>query len=232
MTVSGEAKRGEASMLLRYSSPVSLACGKYLAHLTLFAIPAVIAALLPLALMPFGITHFASPYMGAVSYALVGAALMAISLFIAVLVKHPYVSFGVSVAVLLLLNVASNVAKVVGSGSTAPFVLSAVVIIALITAIMLVYMKDVVVPAVFAAVALGGVVILFLSGSVVSVMRAVLGFISPQYAFYDTIYGTVSVQGLVQPILFAAAFVVFSALAYANYGKELTVKVREEEARQ
>ena len=234
MTVGAEWKRGETQMILRYASSVTVTLGKYLAALTLFAVPAVVCAILPLVMIPFGMTFLISPYMGVVTYALVGVAIIALSFFIASLIKHPVIGAVVSVAVSLLLNVASNAAKIVGGGQSVPFVLAAVLIVAAVTVVMLVCLNNAVIPSVFAVLSSVGLMVVALTGNASAVVRPILTAISPQYAFYENIYGTFSLRGIVQPLLFAAVFLVFTALNHANYNKTMTLSVAnpgKEEAR-
>ena len=227
MTVGAEWKRGETAMTLRYASAPAVTVGKYLAEATVFAVPAVICLILPLVFMGYGITSLVGAFISAITYVLVGMALIALGLFIASLIKHTVISGAVSVGVCLLLNVASNVAKVVTADQTLPFVLSAVALTAVTVVIMCVYLNNAVIPAVFAAISSALTLILALTGNAPTVFRVMLKLVSPQYAFYENIYGTASLQGFVQPILFIAVFLGFTALTHANYNKTLTVELNK-----
>ena len=227
MTVGAEWKRGETAMILRYASAPAVTVGKYLAEVTVFAVPAVICAALPLAVMGFGITSLTISYLSVITYILVGLALIALGLFISSMIKHTVIGGVVSLAVCLLLNVASNIAKVVTAGQSLPFVLSAVALTAVVVAITYVYLNNAVIPTVLAIVCSGATLVLALTGNASTVIRAMLKFVSPQYAFYENIYGTASLQGIVQPILFIAVFLVFTALNHANYNKTLTLELKK-----
>lgn len=227
MTVGAEWRRGETPMLLRYASPFSVTLGKFLAELTVFAVPAVISAVLPLLLMPLGVTDLTVAYVSVVTYLLVGTALISIGFFICSMIKRPVIGGAVSVIVLLLLNLVSNVAKIVGNGQSLPFVLTAVVLAATVTAIMLVYLDNAVIPVVFAVVCSATVLILAVSGVASAALRPILQLLAPQYAFYENIYGTVSLRGMLQPILSAAVFLGFTVLNHANYNKILTLKTKK-----
>ena len=227
MTVGAEWKRGETALLLKFVSPVALTVGKYLAALTVFAVPAVICAVLPLVMMLFGALDITLSYMGVITYITVGAALIALNFFIASLIKHPVVGGVVSVAVSLLLNVTSNVAKIVGSEQSFPFVFAIIILIAAVTAIMFVYLNDAVIPTVFAVVTSACVLAVTLTGNAATVFRPILTALAPQYAFYENIYGTFSIRGIVQPILFTAVFLVFTVLNHANHNKCLTLNMEK-----
>lgn len=226
MTVGTEWKRGETAMLLRYASPVAVTIGKYLAMLTVFAVPTVICGVLPLLLIPFGVSWLVASYMSVITYGLVGAAILALCFFISTLIRQPVIGAMVSVAVSLLLNVASNVAKIIGNDRSFPFVLAAVALIAIVTVVMLIYLNNTVIPSVFAVLTSAVTLVLALSGAAPAVLRPMLMLISPQYAFYENIYGTASVKGMLQPILFTAVFLGFTALNHANHNKKLSIDLR------
>lgn len=226
MTVGAEWKRGETAMLLRHASPASVTVGKYLAMLTAFAVPAVICGVLPLLLIPFGVSWLVTSYMSVITYALVGAAILALCFFISTLIGHPIIGAAVSVAVSLLLNVVSNVAKIIGDGQSFPFVLTAVALIAIVTAVMLIYLNNTVIPAVFAVLTSAATLVLALTGAAPTVFRPMLTMLSPQYAFYENIYGTTSIRGMLQPILFTAVFLGFTVLNHANRNKNMTLDLR------
>ncbi len=227
MTVGAEWKRGETAMTLRYASAPAVTVGKYLAHLTVFAVPAVICTFLPLVFMGYGITSVTSAFLSSITYVLVGMALIALGLFIASLIKHTVIGGAVSAVACLLLNVASNAAKVLTADQTLPFVLSAVALTAVTVVIACVYLNNAVIPAVLAAVGSALTLILALTGNASTVFRVMLKLISPQYAFYENIYGTASVHGFLQPILFVAVFLGFTVLNHANYNKTLSVELKK-----
>jgi len=229
MTVGAEWRRGETALILRYASPISVTVGKYLAALTLFAIPVLICAILPLLLIPFGLGTLTVSYIGTLTYATVGAALIAINFFTASLIKQPVIGGIACAAVSLLLNVASNIAKVVGIGQPAPFVIAALILIAAVAAIMLVYLNNTVISVVFAIASSAVVLVLTLTESAPTVLRPVLSMLSPQYAFYENIYGTTSLRGILQPVIISVVFTAFTALAHANSNKQLTLKFKTEE---
>ena len=214
-------------MTLRYASAPAVTVGKYLAEATVFAVPAVICLILPLVFMGYGINSVVGAFISAITYVLVGMALIALGLFIASLIKHTVIGGAVSVVACLLLNVVSNVAKVVTADQTLPFVLSAVALTAVTVVIMCVYLNNAVIPTVFAAISSALTLTLALTGNASTVFRVMLKLVSPQYAFYENIYGTASLQGFVQPILFIAVFLGFTALTHANYNKTLTVELKK-----
>lgn len=79
-----EERRQKTDQLL-YAQPVTLAkvvWGKYLAMLTVFAVPVAIIAFYPLILSAFGTVSFPTAYGALAGFAMMGAAFIAIGLFI------------------------------------------------------------------------------------------------------------------------------------------------------
>lgn len=225
-TVSAEGRRGETAMLSRFVSPVKLAIGKYLAQLTLFAVPTVISALLPLLLLPYGTVDLLNCYMGAVGYILTGMAILAFSSFVCSLIKHKWVAFGVTAVLSLLLNIASNVAKVVEAYQTAYFVFTAAVIIAVGCVFLLLLLDNTVIPVVFACVFSVLTFVFSMSGVLDRVVRGVISFISPQYSFSELIYGTVSVTAMIQPVFMTVIYLIFFSLKLANGRRDMTFTLK------
>lgn len=77
--------------------------GKYLALLTVFAIPCAVLALYPLLFALYGRVHFAGAYTAILAFFLLGAALMALCMFISSLTDHAWVAALVGMAVLVAL---------------------------------------------------------------------------------------------------------------------------------
>lgn len=95
-----ENRSGNIKFLL--SLPIkahSIVLGKYLAALTVFAIPTIVLAAIPLALSVYGKVLFAQSYASILSYFLIGAAMIAICMFIGVNSCRSWVTLAVGVLV-------------------------------------------------------------------------------------------------------------------------------------
>ncbi len=95
-----ENKSGNIRFLL--SLPIkthSIVLGKFLAALTVFAIPTLILAAIPLALSIYGKVLFAQSYVSILAYFLIGAAMIAICMFIGVHSRRSWVTLAVGVLV-------------------------------------------------------------------------------------------------------------------------------------
>lgn len=104
MRVIAEEKRQRTDQLL-YSLPLSMTrvvLGKYLALLTAFALPVAIICLYPLLLRLFGEVYLPAAYSSALGFYLLGAALIAIGLFISSITESQAVAAGLCFVVMLL----------------------------------------------------------------------------------------------------------------------------------
>lgn len=99
-------ERKQKTEALLYSAPVTTAkivFGKYLALLTVLAIPLAIISLIPLALGLFGRVYYLSSYVAIGGFFLLGAALLAVGMFISSLTDIQILAAGLTF-VLLLVN--------------------------------------------------------------------------------------------------------------------------------
>ena len=128
-----EEKHSRTDQLL-YSLPMSvtsIVMAKYLAMVTILAVPVGVMAFYPLLLATFGTVHLASAYAMLLAFFLLGAALIAIGMFISSLTESQVIAAVVSLAVTLLIYFMSGLANMIStdaSVSLAAFLALAVVI--------------------------------------------------------------------------------------------------------
>lgn len=99
----GERRQGADRLL--YAAPVkssTVAAGKYLALLTVFLAPLCVMALYPPILSLYGFTAFGAAYGALVGFFFLGAALLAVGLFLSSLTDSPAAAAGLCFAMLLL----------------------------------------------------------------------------------------------------------------------------------
>ena len=104
MRVIAEEKRQKTDQLL-YSLPISMTkivLGKYLAMLFVLAVPTVIIGFYPLILSLYGSVHFLASYGTLLAFFLLGAALLAIGLFISSITENQAFAAALCFLVLLL----------------------------------------------------------------------------------------------------------------------------------
>nr|WP_325185852.1 ABC transporter permease [uncultured Oscillibacter sp.] len=104
MRVIAEERRQRTDQLL-YSLPISAAqviVGKYLALLTVYLIPMCVVAVYPLIFARFGDVYLPTSYGSMLAFFLMGAALIALGVFISSLTDNQGFAAGVGIAVILL----------------------------------------------------------------------------------------------------------------------------------
>ena len=107
--------------------PLTVILGKYLALLTVFAVPMVIIALYPLLLSTFGKVNFAWAYTTILMYFFLGAALLALCLFISSLTKFKSVAAVTGMATCVVLYFAPTLISYLPYSAPASFICFGVV---------------------------------------------------------------------------------------------------------
>lgn len=133
MRVLAEERRQKTDQLL-YSLPISMTdvvLGKFAALLVMLLIPLAIIGLYPVVLSAFGNIHFPTAYGAMLGFFLLGAALIAIGLFISSITESQAVAAGLCFVVMLLNYYISDLATFVASTAFASFGAFAVLIVIL-----------------------------------------------------------------------------------------------------
>ena len=115
-----EEKHSRTDQLL-YSLPMSMTSivmAKYLAMVTVLAIPVGVMAFYPLLLARFGTVHLASAYGMLLAFFLLGSALIAIGMFISSLTESQVIAAVVSLAVTLLIYFMSGLANMISADAS------------------------------------------------------------------------------------------------------------------
>lgn len=111
---------------LLYSLPIrqsEVVIAKYLAACTVFLLPTAVYALYPIILSGFGSISLASAYTALLGYVLLGAALIAVSLFVSSLVENQFLAAVLSIVSMLVIYFMSSIAMLLPSGALASFLL-------------------------------------------------------------------------------------------------------------
>ena len=127
-----EERRQKTDQLL-YALPIRLSgvvLGKYLAMLTVLAVPTLVMGLYPLILSQFGRVSLPTAYGALLAFFLLGACLLSVGLFISSVTESPVVSAVVTLVAVLLLYFMSGLADFVSSDASAS--LMALVLLALV----------------------------------------------------------------------------------------------------
>lgn len=125
-----EERRARTDQLL-LTSPVSIpriVLGKYLAMLGVFAVPLVILAVCPVLLAQFGAVNFGMAYASIFAYFLLGAAAVAIGMFLSSLTESQIIAAVGTFAVLLLTYMMQGIETLFSKGNTTALVVFAIVV--------------------------------------------------------------------------------------------------------
>jgi ABC-2 type transport system permease protein len=117
MRVIAEEKKQRTDQLL-YSLPITTAqviIGKYLALLVVYLIPLCIVSLYPLIFAQFGDVYLLTSYGSILAFFIMGAALIAVGVFISSLTDNQGFAAGIGIAVILLNYYSVNLAEYVSS---------------------------------------------------------------------------------------------------------------------
>lgn len=128
MRTFAEEKRQKTDQLL-LTAPVpvgSIVLGKYLALLTVFAIPTGIFALYPLILNQYGAVPMAETYATLLAFFLLGAACLAVGMFFSAITEHQVVAFVTAVVVLVVSYLMTGLQTIITAGSGSALVLFSV----------------------------------------------------------------------------------------------------------
>ena len=154
-----EEKHSKTDQLL-YSLPMSMTqivLAKYFAMVTILAIPCGVICFYPLILGSFGTVRY-SAYAMILAFFLLGAALIAIGMFLSSLTESQVIAAVLTLAILLLLNFMSGLATLIPSSAAAS--LAGFLILALIAAVIVRIMTKNTTVAVSAGVILAAAMVL------------------------------------------------------------------------
>lgn len=125
-----EEKRSCTDQLL-LTSPVSIpgiVMGKYLSLLAMFAVPLGVYALYPLLMKALGAANFAASYSGLLAYFFLGAALIAVCMYLSTLTENQIVAALSGFAVLLVCYLMPAIQTLFTAGSSLALVVFAIIL--------------------------------------------------------------------------------------------------------
>lgn len=137
MRVLAEERKQKTDQLL-YSLPITTAqviVGKYLALLVVYAVPMVIISVYPVIFAQFGDVYLETAYGSVFAFYLLGAALIAVGVFISSLTDNQGFAAGIGIAVILLNYYSVNLSEYVSAtafGSAAALIVLALLLGAVI----------------------------------------------------------------------------------------------------
>lgn len=213
MRVLAEERRQKTDQLL-YSLPISMSdvvLGKFGALLVMLLIPLAIIALYPVVLSAFGNIHFPTAYGAMLGFFLLGAALIAIGLFISSITESQAVAAGLCFVVMLLNYYISDLATFVAATAFASFSAFAAVIVILALLINMMT-KNGTISLIFAAVGEGALLAGYLlnASSFEGLFPKVMESLSLFDRFYVFVNGVFDLSAVVYFITVIALFLFLS----------------------
>ena len=204
-----EDKRSRVDQLL-YSLPMSLwqvVLGKYFAMLAVFGVACGIIAVYPLILCFFGSVHLATAYCALIAFFLLGAALLALCMFLSSLTESQIIAAVVGVGGVLLLNLMDTFATIVPGGAFASLI--AVLVVAVLALVLLgLLTKNLRLTGVVAAVVIAVLLVLYVCAKdlYVGLFYKMISGISLFGRFTVFSYGIFDITTLIYDISFSAFF--------------------------
>lgn len=193
-------RRNKTDQLL-LTSPVGIpgiVLGKFLAQLTVFAIPCAVAAIMPLILTAFGDVLLVGAYSSLFAYILLGGACIAVGTFLSALTENQILAYLATFGVLLVSYLMDGIKTLFTSGNTMAFVVFCVILAVAAVLIGLACKNVTIGSAVFCV---GAVVLILLfklrPAWLLTGFNSVLGALALFAPFNDFVGGMFSIAGLV-----------------------------------
>jgi ABC-2 type transport system permease protein len=150
-SLAGEERQKTDQLLL--TSPISIrsiVLGKYFGMLSVFGMAMAIVCLYPLIMTLYGTVNLPAAYTGIFGYFLLGAACIAIGLFISSLTSNPIIAAVITFGVIFLLYMMGGIKSISNSSAFSSYIIYVAAVIA-VAVLIFVLMKDAI-----AALAVGG----------------------------------------------------------------------------
>lgn len=187
MRVIAEERRQKTDQLL-YSLPITttkVVLGKYFALLTVYLIPLAIISLYPLIFSRYGDVYLPTSYGSILAFFLMGAALIALGVFISSLTENQGFAAGIGIAVILFNYYSVSLSEYVSSTAYGSLVALSVIAVALCAVIW--YMtRNETLAYVIAFILIGGMVGTYLLNS--SLFEGLLPRIMTQLSLFERFY--------------------------------------------
>ena len=208
MRVLAEERKQRTDQLL-YSLPITttdIILGKYLALLVVFLIPLVIVAFYPLIFAKFGDVYLLTSYGSLIAFFIMGAALIAIGMFISSLTENLGMAAGICVAVVLFNYYSVSLADYISS-SVIGSIIALVVLILIVGLIIKILTKNDAVAAGVGAVLLIAVAVIYFAKK--SVFEGLLPNIMKTLSLFERFYTFVNGVFDMTAIVFYLSVIVF-----------------------
>lgn len=210
MRMLAEEKRQKTDQIL-LTAPVKvidIILGKYLAILTIFTIPILLFCLYPILLSAFGTVAFPMAYTSIIGYYLLGAAYLAVGMFISSLTESQVIAAVLAFGALLVSYMITGLTQFISSTAFASFVGFTVIII-IVAIIAFSMTKNYMLASSIAVVAEALVTALYLFKSTIfeGAIGKILGVIDLASRYENFVNGIFDVTGIVYYLSIVAIFI-------------------------
>ena len=211
-----EEKRSKTDQLL-YSLPMSvtqIVLGKYFAMLAVFAIPVLVMGLFPIILSLFGVVFYKAAYIALLGFFVLGAALIAICMFMSTLTESQVISAVISFCALLLMYMMSGLFTIVPASPVASYVCFFVLSLA-VGVVFWLLTRDFIVSAISVVVCLIPLNIFYFTNNAAfgGLFGKVISYLAVFDRFADMTGGIFDVTAIVYLLSFAVFFVYLTVQA-------------------
>lgn len=217
MKVLAEEKRQKTDQLL-YSLPISMTSvvlGKYLAMLVMFLIPLGIICIYPIILSAFGNVYLPAAFGCILAFLFLGAALIAIGMFISSITESQAVAAGICFVVMLINYFLSSLAAYVSTSAFASFAVI-IVLILLLALVFRLMTKNNLISGLLALILIGSSTLyyIFNGTSLENLFPTMMSNLSLFSRFYTFIEGIFDIRSLVYyvSIIFVFLFLCVQSL--------------------
>lgn len=179
-----EEKHSRTDQLL-YSLPIgmtSVVLAKYLAMVTVLAVPCIVMCFYPMILAMYGTVYFTTSYASLLAFFLLGSALIAIGMFISSLTESQVIAAVVSLAAMVFINLMNGLAGLIPASAGASLA-GFIVIAVIIGMIVQVLIRSAVVSVSAAVVLIAGCVLVYLGNP--SVFEGAVPALLSSLALFD-----------------------------------------------
>lgn len=218
MRIVAEEKKQKTDQLL-YTSPIpvwKIMLGKYLAVLTLFGVVLAVCCVYPLLLQLYGDVALKSAYCAIFGFALMGAAFLAIGLFISSLTESQVLAAVITFLVLLLGNLMGSLTSMISEGATANFVMLLVCLV-LLCVLLYILMKNVFVSVGIAVIGAAALTFLYIKNNAVleGAMAKILDWFSTSERYNNFQIGILDLNSVLYYVSLIAIFL-FITIQHTN----------------
>lgn len=212
MRIMAEEQRQKTDQLL-YTAPVrvtEIVLGKYLALLTILALPVGVVCFYPLILGLYGNVHLGAAYTSILGFFLLGAANLAIGLFLSSVTESPILAAIFAFAVLVFSFFSPNLVALVPASPVVTYVVVAILILVLLSVFYLMT-KNYIVPIVLGVLleAVLGLLFVFRRAAFGS-LSGFLGILDCTGRYEDFVNGIFDVKAIVYYLSIIGLFVFLS----------------------